>query len=634
MASVILGTAGHIDHGKTALVRALTGTDTDRLAEEKARGITIELGFAELSTEDGNRFGVVDVPGHEAFVRAMVAGATGMDVVLLVVAADEGVMPQTREHLAIVEILGVPELVVALTKSDTVEAEWMELVHADVLELLEGTRYRDAPRVETSATTGDGLAELLDALSAAAARVVRTGADDLVRLPLDRVFTIQGTGTVVTGTLWSGRLEASARVRLLPQGLDARIRGIEVHGQAAGQAEAGDRVAVALSGEGGDRERIVRGSTVVMDGSWEATHMLTSRVDLLADTAWSLEHNQRVHVHLGTSEVRARCAMLGPEGLGPGERGWVQLRLEEPLLARAGDRFVIRAYSPVSTIGGGVVAEPNPPKRKRIDDSTRSLLTEVVDGSPQDAVRACIELAGTSGIPREALPIASGVPRTLVPDIMALLEAEGTVASGALVFGAAARDEAERRVEDAVKRGHAEDGLRSAIPLAEVRSAFPSWAPRELGAGAIDNLVAMGRVEAVDGGLRMPGFVPVLTSDQEEASADLVDTLTGAGLAAPLVDELPERLRSRTDLRALLRRLEERGEIRTVAEGLYIGSEELDRAAERIEGALAGRSALGPADFREVLPVSRKHLIPLLNYFDGLGVTVRDGGGRSVPGRQ
>jgi selenocysteine-specific elongation factor len=631
---VILGTAGHIDHGKTALVRALTGTDTDRLAEEKARGITIELGFAELATEDGARFGVVDVPGHEAFVRAMVAGAAGMDVVLLVVAADEGVMPQTREHLAIVEILGVPELVVALTKSDSVEGEWMELVHADVLDLLDGTRYRDAPRVETSAMTGAGLHELVVALRAAAERVATTGADDLVRLPLDRVFTIQGTGTVVTGTLWSGRLDSSHRVRVLPQGLDARVRGIEVHGRSTGKAEAGDRVAVALSGDGGDRDRIARGSTVVTDGSWEPTHMLTTRIDLLADTAWSLEHNQRVHVHLGTAEVRARCALLGPGALGPGDRGWVQLRLEEPLVARAGDRFVIRAYSPVSTIGGGVVAEPNPPKRRQIDDATRSLLTEVVDGSALEAVRACVELAGPRGVAREALPIVSGVSLAQLSEVMTRLEDEGITASGRLVFGRAARAEAEQLVETAVKRGHADDGLRSAVPLAEVRSVFPAWAPRELGAGAIDNLVEQGRVEAVDGGLRMPGFVPVLTSEQVEVSAALLEALTGSGLAAPLVDELPERLRSRADLRPLLRRLEERGEVRTVAEGLYIGSDELDRAAARIEDALAGRSGLGPADCREVLPVSRKHLIPLLNYFDGVGVTLRDGGGRSVPGRQ
>jgi selenocysteine-specific elongation factor len=573
LASVILGTAGHIDHGKTALVRALTGTDTDRLAEEKARGITIELGFAELATENGPRFGVVDVPGHEAFVRAMVAGAAGMDVVLLVVAADEGVMPQTREHLAIVEILGVPELVVALTKADTVEAEWMELVHADVIDLLEGTRYRDAARVETSATTGAGLPELLDALRSAADRVAATEVDDLVRLPLDRVFTIQGTGTVVTGTLWSGRLETSDRVRVLPQGLDARIRGIEVHGRTTAQAEAGDRVAVALSGEGGDRSRIARGSTVVTDGSWESTRMLTTRIDLLADTAWHLEHNQRVHVHLGTSEVRARCAMLGAERLGPGERGWVQLRLEEPLVARAGDRFVIRAYSPVSTIGGGVVAEPNPPKRKQIDDAMRSLLTDVVDGSAFDALRACIELAGSRGVPRDALPIVSGVSPGQLADLVDRLQNEGTTTSGGVIFGRPARAEAERLVEEAVRAGHAEDGLRSAVSLAEVRSSLPSWAPRELGAGAIDNLVAAGRLEAVDGGLRMPGFVPVLTSEQQEASEALLDVLTGGGLAAPLVDELPERLRGRADLRPLLRWLEELGEIRTVAEGLYIGSD-------------------------------------------------------------
>ncbi|MGB1657232.1 MAG: selenocysteine-specific translation elongation factor, partial [Longimicrobiales bacterium] len=245
---MILGTAGHIDHGKTALVRALTGTDTDRLKEEKARGITIELGFAELVAEGRPHFGVVDVPGHEAFVRAMVAGAAGMDVVLLVVAADEGVMPQTREHLAIVELLAVPELVVAITKCDAVEEEWLELVDADIEDVLSSTRYAGAPRIRTSALARTGLEDLLDTLSDAAERVRADTAVDVTRLPLDRVFTIQGTGTVGTGTLWSGAIETGAKVRLLPDDLQARVRGLQVHGRDADRAEAGDRTAVALTG--------------------------------------------------------------------------------------------------------------------------------------------------------------------------------------------------------------------------------------------------------------------------------------------------------------------------------------------------------------------------------------------------
>ena len=321
MPSVILGTAGHIDHGKTALVRALTGTDTDRLKEEKARGITIELGFAELAVDGRPHFGVVDVPGHEAFVRAMVAGAAGMDVVLLVVAADEGVMPQTREHLAIVELLGVPELVVALTKADAVDEEWMELVDSDVEDALSTTPYAGAPRIPTSAMAGTGLDSLLDALTLAAERAGSSGHEDLARLPLDRVFTIQGTGTVVTGTLWTGELTVGDRVRVLPDDLNARVRSLQVHGRKTDRASTGDRTAVALTGQGADRDIVSRGATLVTAPEWKATWMLTARVRMLADSGWSLVHNQRVHVHHGTAEVLARCVVLCPEALAPGDSG-------------------------------------------------------------------------------------------------------------------------------------------------------------------------------------------------------------------------------------------------------------------------------------------------------------------------
>jgi selenocysteine-specific elongation factor len=630
--SVVLGTAGHIDHGKTALVRALTGTDTDRLEEEKERGITIELGFAELDVEGGPHFGVVDVPGHEAFVRSMVAGAAGMDVVMLVVAADEGVMPQTREHLAIVALLDVPELVVALTKCDTVEEEWLELVHADVEDLLAETRYAGASRVATSATEGTGLEALTRALVAAAERARASDPDDLVRLPLDRVFTIQGTGTVVTGTLWSGRISTGDRVRILPEGLEARVRGVEVHGRAADRAAAGNRVAVALTGEGGDRDVVSRGATLVGNAAWTRTWMLTTRVELLADTSWSLKHNQRVHVHHGTAEVLARGALLEAEPLGPGGRGWVQLRLEQPLVARTGDRLILRAYSPVTTIGGGVVAEPDPPKRKRLDTETRADLERVVGGTDQGPLAACLALAGWHGVTRSSLPIRTGLAPAGVARALADLGPEATLEAGEHVFGGGVRAEAEALVVEAVDAGHTGDSLRPAVPLASVRAALPAWAPAELADGVIEGLVGRGRLVAAEGGVRHPDFSPRLTADQAAASDALMRALAADGLAAPSVEELSDELRARPDLWSLIRRLESIDSVRLVADGFYVAADELDRAAERIRASLGGQTNLGPAAFREVLPVSRKHLIPLLNYFDGRGTTVRHADGREVPG--
>jgi selenocysteine-specific elongation factor len=631
MGSMILGTAGHIDHGKTSLVRALTGTDTDRLKEEKERGITIELGFAELATPRGLHFGVVDVPGHEAFVRAMVAGATGMHVVLLVVAADEGVMPQTREHLAIIQLLGVSELVVALTKCDAVEPDWLELVEADVDELLEGTPYRGASCVATSAARGTGLDALVEALEGAAERARRAEEEDLARLPLDRVFTIQGTGTVVTGTLWSGSLDTGAKVRVLPEDLGARVRSLQVHGKGAERAVAGDRVAVALTGEGGDRALVRRGATLVASPEWRPTWMLTARVEMLGDTAWLLEHNQRVHVHLGTAEVLARVALLEREPLGAGVRGWVQLRLEEPLVARAGDRLVLRAYSPVTTIGGGVVAEPNPAKRTRIDDDARWLLDRTLDGSEEERLAAALDLAGWEGVRRGALAIVSGLTPSRAEEALGRLVSNGALVGPSRVFGVGVAARARSVAGAAVEAAQAQDALRPAVPLSEVRGAFPAWAHDEVANATLGSLTQRGELEATDGGVRTPGFVATMTPDQERASQALLSALTVEGLAPPLVEELPEGLRQRADLRSLVRRLESIGEIRSVADGLYVSTRELDAAAARIRAELGGRTGLGPAEFRDVLSVTRKHLIPLLNYFDGLGVTVRQGEGRDVP---
>jgi selenocysteine-specific elongation factor len=627
---LILGTAGHVDHGKTALVRALTGVDTDRLKEEKERGITIELGFASLEIAGRLRFGVVDVPGHEDFVRTMVAGAAGMDVVLLVIAADEGVMPQTREHLAIVQMLGVRELVVALTKRDLVDDEWLELVDADVTELLRPTPYARARRVATSVTRPAGLDELTDALAEAADRAGSPRAADLVRLPLDRVFALQGTGTVVTGTLWSGTLRVGDRVIVLPDALEARVRSIQVHGRDVEQAGAGERTAVALVGEGGDRARVRRGATLVTSRDWTTTRMLTAEVCMLADSDWSLVPRQRVHLHHGTAEVLARCALLDTDELGAGETGWVQFRLEEPLAVRARDRLVLRAYSPVTTIGGAVVAEPTPPKRARLDREAVSALRRVVDGEPVDAVSGVLALAGSRGALRSALPILTGLEPDLVASALTKLEG-AALAAGARVFGSDTRHEAERIVLHAVDESHAKHPLREAVAFAELRNAFARSSAHELADATIQALLARGDLEPVEGGVRRRGHRPTLAGDQEAASRRLQQILQEGGLEAPALDELPEDLRSRADLWALLRRLESLGFVRQVSDDLFLDSAGLDAAAVRIREQLGGQRALGPAAFREVLPVTRKRLLPLLSHFDQRGTTVRRGDGRDVP---
>ena len=400
MGNFVFGTAGHIDHGKTSLVRALTGVDTDRLKEEKARGITIELGFAEIDFGEGLRAGFVDVPGHEAFVRAMVAGASGMDGALVVIAADEGPMPQTLEHLAVLSFMGVSRAVVALTKSDLVEPEWLELVEDEVRELIASSTL-DAPVViPTSVKTGSGV----DAVREALAELARGGSgksgDDVFRLPIDRAFTVRGTGTVVTGTVWSGSVREGGRVTFHPAGREARVRRIHVHGREVKEAGAGSRTALALAGV--PTEDVPRGSDVVDVGAWEVSGRVTAAVTLLEGVA-PIDRGRRVRLHLGTSEVMARAFPLGVFAAAQ----WIEFRLEEPLLARCGDRLVLRSYSPVTTIGGGVILEPDPPRRK----ASRARVTEVErlrSEDPLERALAAVELRGPRGIAHHADPRSGG----------------------------------------------------------------------------------------------------------------------------------------------------------------------------------------------------------------------------------
>lgn len=621
MRRLILGTAGHIDHGKTRLVRALTGVDTDRLAEEKRRGITIDLGFAALPLGDDVEAGVVDVPGHEGFIRNMLAGATGMDLVLLTVAGDEGVMPQTREHLAIVELLGVRRGVVAVTKSDLVEPAWLELVREELRDTLAPGPFSEWPVVAVSAATGEGLDALVEALRETAGGVPARRSDDLFRLPVDRVFTVHGTGTVVTGTVWHGSLAADGSVLILPEGREARVRGLQVHGREAERAAAGQRAALALAGV--DRGDLRRGSVLVGGAGWSAQRMLTARVRVLEDSVWTLRHRQRVRFHLGTSEVMARLALLeGPEIL-PGETAWAQLRLEAAVVARAGDRFVLRSYSPMSTIGGGVVAEAAPLKRRRLGPGQRRALAELLSADPERIVRSLLRLAGWRGVVPDRIPVEAGLRPGEVDGV---LDAAGCVRAGGRAFAADVAAMGEEVLIAAVERLHAEEPLRAGVGREELRPELPGWADPGLADALMDRLVARGELEAVAGALRRRGFSRRLTPGQEAVRLRLRDVFGAAALEPPALGDLPGDLAKRPDLWPLVRLMEEDGELVCVAppDG-YADAAAVGAAVRRVRSALAGKEELTPTDFKEVLGLSRKHLIPLLEHFDRLGVTRRRG---------
>ena len=396
MPSLVLGTAGHIDHGKSALVKALTGTDPDRLPEEKERGVTIELGFARLDLPSGRTMGVVDVPGHEKFVRQMVAGATGIDVVLLVVAADDGVMPQTREHLAIIDLLGISRGVVAITKCDLVDDEWVALVRADVERLLATTSIAGAPIVAVSAKTGAGLPELLRELDRVADETPSRQANLPMRLPVDRVFTIAGAGTVVTGTMWSGTAKRDDAVEVYPSGVRGRVRGVQVHGESVERAQAGQRVAVNIAGV--EREQIARGDVIAEPGSLRSpiASMRASRTSACLARRSPLRAALGSHVDHGTREVLGRVLLMDREQLLPGESGFAQVRLEEPLMPRYDDRFIVRSYSPVYTVGGGVVLDALPARRTQLAAHERELLEALV---AHDMAGAALGLLAVAWLP-------------------------------------------------------------------------------------------------------------------------------------------------------------------------------------------------------------------------------------------
>jgi len=612
---LILGTAGHIDHGKTALVRALTGVDTDRLPEEKRRGITIELGFAPLRLDGLETIGVVDVPGHEGFVRTMLAGATWIDLALLVIASDEGVMPQTREHLAILRLLGVTRGIVALTKCDLVDDEWQELVVEDVRSLLADTPFRDAPIIATSATTGTGLAELRAAIAEAAREVPARAADDLFRMPVDRAFTIKGTGTVVTGTVWSGRLTREASVRVLPADRVVRVRGLQTHGDQVQVAEPGHRTAIALAGI--EVSDVTRGSFLVSDASWHPSLVLRADVVLLDDAPRSLGPRTAVRFHIGTADVGARI-VTGDGALAPGDRKVARVMLDEPVVLRAGDRFVLRAASPPATIGGGTVIDPFASRRARpwsVD----------AQSPPEDRLALALREAGESGIDVPSLPVRLGVPPA---ELDSLLATPGALRLGERVFDAAVADTVEQRLVKLIAESHRGRPLDVGVSLQELRSRL--GARTELVDAVLARAVSRGAIEVRGGIVCAAGWSPHFTDAQRKTMAEIEETLRGANSEPPSVTELEPRFGAQ--VADLLRVLEREGKVVAVEVERFYSKTSVAALVNRLrEGMTSGRE-YSPAELRELLGFSRKFLIPFLEYCDRIGLTQRRAGGRTWHG--
>jgi len=626
----IIGTAGHIDHGKTELVKALTGTDTDRLKEEKERGISIELGFAEFRLPDGTSAGVVDVPGHEHFIRNMLAGATGFDLVLLVVAADDGVMPQTREHLAIIDLLGVREGLVAITKTDLVDEDMLELVREEVAELLRGTALEGAEMIPTSVVTRRGLEELTEAIMRAASRVRERRSQGPFRLPVDRVFTLKGIGTVVTGTLWEGRVSDGDEAVLLPKGRPVRVRNVQVHGREVEAALAGQRTALNLPGF--SVEDIERGDVVASPGYLRPTYMLDARLQLLADAPRPLKDRSRIRFHHGTREVLGRVVFLpAREELLPGQSCFAQFRLESPVVARYGDRFIIRSYSPVTTIGGGVVLDSHPPKHRRADGRLLAGLEARERGDVREVLRGVLAERGRPLAPGELL-------RELEMDEEEVRRsAEGMLESGELLRLTCERQEKLMTVEalrgmgDAVSSAlelfHRDNPREAGMEKETLRTRLiPGLTPGDFD-GILRELEAEGRLEMREGGrLALPGRGRALTSQEAAEKEQIRRAVSEGGFSPPTFRELVEGMglddRKARDLLAML---VEEGELEQVSQEYFLARGKLAEAEEVIRSIIGEKGRLEVKDLREALGITRKYSIPLLEHFDRRRVTRREG---------
>ena len=622
--SIIIGTAGHVDHGKSSLVQALTGIDPDRLAEEKRRGLTIELGFARLEIAGGPRLGIVDVPGHEDFMRTMLAGASGIDLLLLVVAADEGPMPQTIEHLEVADLLGIRNGVVALSKTDRVQQDWLELAIDSVREQLDRFDVRDAwPIVPVSARTAAGIEELRAVLLAAATSLPGRPDSDLFRLPVDRAFSIAGAGTVVTGSVWSGEISRGSTIRVLPSGEQARVRGVQEFGEDVERVGAGARCALALAGL--PLERVNRGDMIVSDPDWLPLRRFGAGVRMLSGTQEILEHADRIRLYHGTSETIARVLLASGDALGPGESDWAVIVTREPLPVRARDRFVLRRISPMRTIGGGVVTELDPGRRWRQATRTWDLL---IAGEPSEALEAAVRLTGGRGLERGVIPLRTGLPPQAD-----LPSGDAVVVEGRLFDPGVAAD-ARHAAWTAVRDGHLRAPRQPGVPLESVRAELSDRYAVALADHVLRELEAGGDLVRAGPEIRLSDHEVQLTEAETAARDLLLETLESAGLSPPSPSRLAELPgMDRQLLNDLLRILVRGGRLVAVGPELFIGAAALERLRTGARAVLEAASPAQPAAFAAEFGLSRRELIPLLEYLDRTGVTERTGEGR-VAGRE
>lgn len=618
---LVLGTAGHVDHGKTTLIKAMTGINPDRLKEEQERGVTIDLGFAWLPLADGGVLGIIDVPGHERFLKNMLAGASGVDIVLLVVAADEGVMPQTREHMEILELLETKQGVVALTKCDMVEPEWIDVVEDDLRGYLAETFLRDASIMRVSGTTGEGVSELVSEIQKLAQNVHQKSVQGPFRLPVDRVFTITGFGTVITGTLVSGTLRVGDAATILPEGITSRVRQIQVFGKKLESVQAGNRVAVNLVGV--DIDDFSRGSAIVPPGYLEATKAIDASVSMLADSPRSLTNRLRVRVHLGTAEAIGRIMLIGSDEIAPGAKGMAQIRLEGPVVAARGDRFVLRSYSPMHLLGGGVVLEPKATKHKRGEKGVVERLERALAGSPEDIVLDALTMAEAGLIKPQIVQRTGLVDNEVSASLKLLVEDGRAIEQSGRFLARSSYEMLAARLQSALEAYHSANPVKPGAPKEEMRAQLGPRVDQKGFQALLALMAADARVMVSEATIRLPEHVPTLSARQKELADRIERAFLEAGANPPLAQEVDQRFGP--EGRTIVAMLIDRGTLERIAPEVVFHKQALGSIESALRAYLVEHGQITVAQFRDLIGSSRKYVVPLVEYFDDAKVTRRVG---------
>ena len=629
MKNIIIGTAGHIDHGKTTLIKALTGRNTDRWEEEQRRGITIDLGFTYFDLKNGDRVGIIDVPGHEKFINNMVAGVVGMDMVLMVVAADEGIMPQTREHVDILGLLGIEKSILVINKCDLVDEEWLELIEGEIQEELKGTFLEDAPVVKVSAATGQGLDELTDTIQQLMSdEVMAKDTQTIPRLPIDRVFTLSGFGTIITGTLISGTITREDVLEMYPIGRECKIRSIQVHGQNQDKCYAGQRVAINLSNV--KKNEIHRGCVLAPKNSMKNTDLLDVKLTVLKDSKRILKNHERLHLFTGTSEILCRTVLLDKEQIEPGEEGLAQLKLEEDIAVKRGDRFVVRFYSPLETIGGGIILEPNPARKKRFDTQAIAELKKKESGSLGDVMELHIKEHGETMITLYELAKVTAHSVDELNEYLGEMEESGIIyvfpmKKDTYLWHRDSEFVVRRKIEEALQKYHSEHPYRYGMKKAEIHNTFL----KKIKPTVFDIYIERMKAENIYGRreeyLALPGYEVLKDVTYLETEKLITDTFEKAGYDFVRFSEIDFGKTPRQTVEDVVLMMIDEGKLLRINEEIFTMKHLMDEAKERIQDYLKEENLITIAQVRDMFSTSRKSAKPILEYMDSIRVTKKTG---------